>query len=276
MMPDGTSPEPLPSPVGAETQASTRGVTAVAEVWSLGDLILFLAFGFLSLLAAYVLVVAGYELLSTWKGWRLTTGGLATNPFIALTLQSVSYMFLLGFTYLLVAIRHRQPFWRALGWRKPTLRQGLGYLLGGAAMMVAIRFAPPLLPDSGSFPLEQLFTSPAAAYAVGAFAILIAPLMEEVIFRGVLFAIFERRVGLRFAVLSTAVLFAALHAQEYWQAWNHLLMILFVGLVLSAARGITGSLASSVLLHMGYNTSMMAGLFFATHYFQNLPGVISS
>jgi uncharacterized protein len=214
-------------------------------------------------------------LLSTWKGWRLTSGGFATNPYIALTLQSVFYMFLLGFTYLLVAIKYQQPFWRALGWRKPNLRQGLGYLLGGGVMMVAIRLAPPLLPDSGSFPLEQLFSSPAAAYAVGAFAILIAPLMEEVIFRGVLFAIFERRAGLGFAVLSTAMLFAGLHAPEYWRAWNHLLMIMFVGLVLSAARGITGSLASSVLLHVGYNTGMMASLFFATHYFQNLPAVLS-
>ena len=83
-----------------------------------------------------------------------------------------------------------------------------------------------------------------------------------------LFAILERTVGLRFAVVATAVLFAGLHVQEYWPAWHHMIMILLVGMVFSLARGMSGSLTPSIIIHMGYNTLMMAGLFFSTQHFR--------
>ena len=109
-------------------------------------------------------------------------------------------------------------------------------------------------PDTQDFPLEKLFNSRTASYAIGAFAISVAPVVEELVFRGLLFAIFERAVGMRFAVVTTAVLFAGLHVPEYWHAWNHMLMILVVGMVFSLARGMTGSLTPSIILHIGYNS----------------------
>jgi len=96
--------------------------------------------------------------------------------------------------------------------------------------------------------------------------------VEEVVFRGLLFAIFERAMGWRFAVVTTAVLFAGLHAPEYWHAWNHLIMILVVGLVFSLARGATGSLAPSIILHLGYNSLIMTGLFVSTQHFRMTSG----
>jgi hypothetical protein len=143
-------------------------------------------------------------------------------------------------------------------------------------MSAVVLLVPPILPDADKFPLEQLFSSRASAYAVGAFAILVAPPMEELLFRGLLFAIFERQVGWRFAVLATAVLFAGLHVPEYWRAWNHILMILLVGVAFSLARGVTGSLAPSVLLHLGYNASMMIGVFIQTHHFRTFHSLLVS
>ena len=137
-------------------------------------------------------------------------------------------------------------------------------------MTVGIALLPPVLPDATQFPLENLFSSRAAAYAIGAFAILVAPFMEEMIFRGILFAIFESQVGLRFAILITAILFGGLHVPEYWGAWNHMFLIFLVGLVFSLARGRSGSLAPSVFLHVGYNASMMIALFISTEHFRNL------
>jgi membrane protease YdiL (CAAX protease family) len=114
-----------------------------------------------------------------------------------------------------------------------------------------------------------------ASYVVGAFALLVAPFMEEMIFRGVLFAIFERRAGVGFAVVATALLFAGLHVPEYWRAWNHAILILVVGGVFSLARAKTGSLAPCVFLHLGYNASMVAGLFLQTQHFRTLQGMLA-
>ena len=184
----------------------------------------------------------------------------------------VFYLFLFGAVYGLVAIRGRLPFRQALKWRGIPLAKALGYFVAGLVLAIAVQLAPVVFPDQTNFPLQQLFTSPAVAYALGVFAVLLAPLMEELIFRGVLFAIFEDQVGLRFAIIITAVLFTAMHIPEYLGAWNHIFLLLIVGLVFSFVRGITGSLVPSVLLHTAYNLCQVVLLFIATDHFRNFQG----
>lgn len=265
-----TSEQPTPGTVSPESPEPFPPPEPSAGRWTLRSLVFFLAFALVALVSSNLLVVAGYTILKPWMGWRLSDRALGENAFFLLALQSVFYSFILLYLYLLVVVNYRQPFWSALAWRRLTLKQLFACLAGGIVLAGAVLSAPTLLPEAPEFPLERLFSSPAAGYAVGSFAILVAPLMEELIFRGLLFRIFEHRLGLRSAVLITAVMFAGLHVPEYWGAWNHAFMILVVGLVFSLARGITGSLAPSVVLHVAYNSSMMAGLYFSTNRFHNL------
>lgn len=239
------------------------------DSWTLRDLFLFLAFLPIGFLAANLLAAAGYSLLHPGLG-HLSKEKLAADPFFLLALQAVFYGLLLVYVYLLVVLVHTQPFWRMLRWRGITFKRAMGFLAGGAVMTVAIALLPPLLPDATQFPLQDLFNSRAAAYAIGAFAVLVAPFMEELIFRGVLFGIFESLMGLRSAILITALLFGGLHVPEYWGAWNHMFLLFLVGLVFSLVRGRTGSLAPSVFLHAGYNSSMMVALFLSTQHFHNM------
>lgn len=269
-MPEGNLPRQEVGPTEVPLQPAPHRSPAP---WSLWDLGFFLAYGALALLFSNLVVLAGYSLLQPVMGWHTPSRALRENPFFLLTLQTVFHGLVLGYVYLLVVANYRQPFWAALQWRNPTAHETVRFVLGGLLLAVAVRLAPTLLPEREDFPLQRLFSSPAAAYAVTAFAVLIAPFMEELIFRGVLFSIFERQVGIRFAVVSTAVLFAGLHVQEYWGAWNHVLLILLVGMVFSLARGLTGSLAPSVILHLAYNAALMAGLFFETRHFRALPGM---
>lgn len=247
---------------------------APQEIWTLRDLLLFVGFIPFALLAANLLVYVGYVALRPFTGWHTPVDSLPSNTFFLLILQSLFYFFILGYLVLLARIQHHQPFWRSLGWKKPTGRQVLVCLAGGGVLALVIILAPPLLPDAEGFPLERLFTSRAACYAIGAFAIGVAPVIEELVFRGLLFAIFERAMGVRFAIATTAVLFAGLHVPEYWHAWNHVLMILLVGAVFSMARGKSGTLTPSILLHVGYNTCTMAGLFFTTQHFRVLDALL--
>ncbi len=240
------------------------------KLWGFRDLFFFVAFAFLALPMAYLATLGGYFLLKSSLGLRIPLIALQDNPFFLLSLQTAFYGLLLGYIYFLVVVSYRQPFWRALRWRHPTGRQAAGFLLGGIVLAFAVRITPTLLPERQNFPLERLFTSPAAAYAVGAFAILVAPFMEELIFRGLFFSILEHRRGVVLAVVITALLFAGLHVPEYWRAWNHVLMIVVVGFAFSLARGLTGSLAPSVVLHLAYNASQMTFLFFDTDRFRNL------
>ena len=95
--------------------------------------------------------------------------------------------------------------------------------------------------------------------------------MEELLFRGLLFAFFEKHGGLTFAVIATALLFAGLHIPEYWGLWDHVVMILIVGVVFSLVRGMTRSVMPSYILHLAYNGTLMLLLYFHTYYFQKFP-----
>jgi membrane protease YdiL (CAAX protease family) len=257
------------------SQAPAQPATQPPPAWNLRDLALFFGLGAVALAIAYVLVVPGYSALAPSIGWHVPPKDNQETAFLSLVLQSVFYFLLFGAVYLLVAIRKRLPFWKAMKWRAPGTLKTLGYFALGATLSVAVQFAPILFPDRSDFPLSQLFTTPAIAYAVGGFAVLVAPLMEELVFRGVLFSIFEDQAGPIFAVIASAALFTGLHVPEYRGAWNHLFLLFFVGLVFSLARGLTGSLAPSVFLHASYNLCQLVVLYFASDHFRALQGVLT-
>jgi membrane protease YdiL (CAAX protease family) len=271
-----TTPEPSGSeipPVAAELQGPVFQTAPPPELWRLRDLGFFIAYAMFTLMLAPFLLLMVYAILQPLAHWRTTATVAATQPIFAVAAQAVSYVMILAFVYVLVAVHYGLPFWTALKWRRLGVSRGSRLFLGGIAMAFFVLGASSLLPDKKPFPLEQMFNSPASAYTVAAFAILAAPFMEELIFRGVLFTFFERHAGLGFAVISTALLFAALHVPEYWGAWNHVLLILMVGFIFSLARGTTDSLAPSVILHVAYNAALMVMLFFATHHFRTIQAV---
>ena len=187
-------PPPLESPVTEAGKSPLRD-------WTLRDLLLFIAFVPIGLFIANTLVLVGYMLLRPTLHWHLTKEQLSTDPFSLLALQVIFYGLMFAFIYFLVVVGHRQSFWPALRWQRIRVGQALACLAGGALLTVAIALIPPVLPDAAHFPLENLFSSRAAAYGIGAFAILVAPFMEEMIFRGILFGIFEAQIGLRSAIL---------------------------------------------------------------------------
>jgi len=262
-------------PVPAESAGPIFQTAPPPELWRLRDLGFFIAYAVFALVVVPFLLLMVYAILQPLAHWKMTATAAATNPILMVSIQLVSYVMIMAFVYVLVAVHYGLPFWTALKWRSPGVRQGLRLFLGGIAMVLVSLVVSHFLPDKNPFPLEQWFNSPAAAYTLAAFAIFVAPFMEELIFRGVLFTFFERHAGVRFAVISTALLFGALHVPEYWGAWTHALIILGVGLICSLVRGITDSLAPSVILHIVFNGSGIVMLFFATHHFHTLQAVVT-
>jgi len=262
---------PEPAPISdLPVPPLSEPIAHLAPLWGWRDLALFLPFAFLALFLANVLVVVGYMVMKGLAGRPYDLHEVQTNPVFVLVLQIILHALLFGFLYLLVVVYHRKPFWRSFKLRKPTRREVLAYIAAGLAVAIGVQLAPTLIPEKENFPLQQMFTSPQVALALGLFATLIAPFMEELIFRGFIFSIFERQVGMVFAIVGSAVLFAALHIPEYQGAWNHLLMIFLVGIVFSVVRGVTGSLTPSIIIHFAYNLSLMTLLFFATEHFRDL------
>ena len=96
-----------------------------------------------------------------------------------------------------------------------------------------------------------------------------APLMEELFFRGFLYPVLARRIGTVASILFTAVAFGLLHGAQLKYSWA-VLVIFLVGVILTTVRALTKSVAASFLVHVGYNGTLSVLLFIATGGFRHL------
>src|SRR5437879_9704329 len=82
------------------------------------------------------------------------------------------------------------------------------------------------------------------------FAVTLAPLMEELFFRGFLYPVLARRLGVGSGIFLTSAAFAVLHGAQLKYSWA-VLIIFLVGLALTIVRAVTKSVAACFLLHVG-------------------------
>ncbi len=185
-----------------------------------------------------------------------------------LLVEAVFYALILFYIYTVVALRHKMKFWLAMKWvRTPSTRPPWFYLIWGCMLSVLVQLLS--LPVTEKLPIERLFQTRNAAFALAAFGIVVAPLVEELIFRGFIYGALEFTWGVRAAVWISGVLFAAIHVPQL-RALPQILVILVVGLVLSWLRAQSGSLAAPYFVHLGYNTSLFIMLYVATQGFRRL------
>lgn len=85
-------------------------------------------------------------------------------------------------------------------------------------------------------------------YLAFATLVVIAPLAEEILFRGYLYGKIRKYVPMWLAMLLVSALFGAVHGQ-----WNVGIDVFALSLVLCALREITGSIWAGILLHMMKN-----------------------
>ena len=84
---------------------------------------------------------------------------------------------------------------------------------------------------------------------------LLAPIAEELLFRGWLYTALRARLRFRWSFLITAALFAAMH----WDAnHRHMVLVLPLAVALGVLRETTGSIKPTVLLHAVYNLVIIA------------------
>lgn len=89
-------------------------------------------------------------------------------------------------------------------------------------------------------------------------ALLLAPLGEELLFRGQLFRRLAARAGLPAAYATTALLFAAIHLNAHG-----FIVYAWLALVFGRVYAVTGRLGAAVAVHFGNNAITLAALLFA-------------
>src|SRR5580658_5600470 len=113
-----TDPPPEVPPLLAESTPPLEP----RQIWTLRDFLLFVAFVPFAFFVSDVLILVGYSALKPFMGWHATTEAAQSKTLFLLAMQSVFYTLLLGFLVVLSKAQHGQPFWKALGWKQPTLK----------------------------------------------------------------------------------------------------------------------------------------------------------
>jgi membrane protease YdiL (CAAX protease family) len=191
----------------------------------------------------------------------------------------------------------RRPLLAGLQWNAQSVRRHWWKLMavGIACCFFALAFHK-LLHFPNRTPMSELLTTPAAVWTLWAFSITLAPLCEEVVFRGFLLPAFAtacdwtaeklaRRPApallrgghphwslpaMILAAIPTSLLFAAIHSSQNANAWGPFVLLVAVSLVLCAVRLATRSVAASTLTHATYNCTLFVVLFFQTQGFHHL------
>ncbi len=348
-----------------------------------------------------LLIVTAALLVGTVVFSAIAVGVLMTTPqfrgtniraitehpsmYIVVPAMGAAYAVMLAVLHLLAVIR-QQPFWKSLNWNWPQAMKPAAFLGGGVVLSVVAGMLQKVLPTPKNLPIEDMFREPGAVWFLAVLGVVIAPFVEEVLFRGLLYPIanswltgvlqsqqrirrgrlvflflvvwglaahmvppkfvllmsfgiflgvavvsviraipgnptasrmilpglafivwgqfashlpqrglimaslglllvvvamtvlglqqesnpLATRVAIGLSVITTAAAFAMVHGEQLAQSWSPLLVLFVVGTVLTLTRAATKSVASSFLVHLGYNFTLFGLLYLATDHFRHM------
>jgi len=348
-----------------------------------------------------LLIVTAALLVGTVVFSAIAVGVLMTTPqfrgtniraitehpsmYIVVPAMGAAYAVMLAVLYLLAVVR-QQPFWKSLNWNWPQAMKPAAFLGGGVVLSVVAGMLQKVLPTPKNLPIEDMFREPGAAWFLATLGVVIAPFVEEILFRGLLYPLANRwlvdvlqsqrrirrgrliflflvpwgfaahmlpakgvllmsfavlvgvamvfllraipgdpaasriilpglvfivwgqlashlpqrglimaslglllvvvamtvlglqqesnplatRVAIGLSVITTAAAFAMVHGEQLAQSWSPLLVLFVVGTALTLTRAATKSVASSFLVHLGYNLTLFGLLYLATDHFRHM------
>jgi membrane protease YdiL (CAAX protease family) len=183
---------------------------------------------------------------------------LADPGFILISVAAVipAHLLTFGLIWWVVTGYGKRSFRELMGWRWSNRLGALEFFACAGVVLVLLvcnyqiaRHFP-----GGDTDLEKIIlSSMAARYIVVVLATLSAPLVEESIYRGMLYPALQRALGAVWAVLIVAALFALVHVYQYRANIGVIMAISLLSLTLTLVRAWTGRLLPCVIIHFLFN-----------------------
>ena len=200
------------------------------------------------------------SLLTIGLGYLLL-GQSPTQVQIAIPSQFAAYGLWLAAVWALL----RSPaatFWQSVRWTWPDAGPWI-YLALGPALALAAGLLANLLQAKNiqNNLMEQLLSDPVGCRLLVLFGVTGAPLIEELLFRGIMLPVALRSLGIPAALFATSIPFALMHGPMYDWSWQHLSLLVLVGIAFGLVRIRANSTLASTITHGAYNLMMFAGYF---------------
>jgi membrane protease YdiL (CAAX protease family) len=265
-----------PLPAAASTLFDSRYPADLQISWSWPHFVLFTLFAIISLTVIQGVMMVFYAPHQSMSPQQLEAY-LLSKPQFALGSMVIWYAAIFFFLYVTLSLLRGHSFWECLGWRKiapgpgQSAKSPMVYFFAGCglSLMVAILSSRLRAPDNS--PMEELFKNRHTALLFVAMAVLIAPLVEETLFRGYLYPLFARSFGITPGIVLTGVLFGLMHGAQLGWTWGLVTILIVVGIVFTFVRARTGSVFASFLMHLGYNSLISIAALIGTRGFTQNP-----
>ena len=253
----------------------------------LGHALVFLAIAGLSLLLT--------QLMFLGVSHPIATRSIAISPKLLVGSEALSYVATLALSWFIFPLLWKRPFATGIQANPDAARRNAIRLIPiGLVLSFAVQAISSLMTMPKNIPMDDFFRTRSDIWLITAFGTLLAPLFEEILFRGFLlpaFAIAYDWLSLPrtpaayeqwhsnnnittpafvFSAVLTSILFAALHGQQTAFAWPVLLLLFCVSLVLCFVRLRLRSVMASTLIHVSYNATIFLTAFIATGGYRHL------
>ncbi len=158
---------------------------------------------------------------------------------------------------------HRRS-WQRISLRKIDSSAALRSVVWGVAVLFLMSFLMIILNHflPGGLPPQNVesllhFGPPPVAFATAMFLMaFLAPIAEEMLFRGYLYESLKRHYNVRMAMLTTSIAFALVHADVY-----RFVPLVIGGYVLNLVAEREKSILASIITHATWNACMLAMAF---------------
>ncbi len=217
------------------------------------------------------------------------------SPKLLVASEAITYLATLAASWFLFPLLWKRSFPSGIEANPDAARRNAFRLIPiGLALSFTVQAVSSLATMPKNIPMDDFFRSPSDVWIITLFGVLLAPLFEEVLFRGFLLPAFAIAYdwlslprtpaardlwnstnkitlpALIFSAVLTSIFFTALHGQQVAYAWPVLILLFCVSLVLTFVRLRLRSVLASALVHASYNFTIFLTAFIATGGYRHL------
>jgi hypothetical protein len=234
-----------PAPVAGD---AGWGLAAAFGVW-------FASVGLL-VMGSVLALVAYFIVRRSPMNAEVLQRALASDPLLILFSVAATlpvHLLTFGIAWAAVTGFGKRSFREAVGWRWGE-RFGFWTCVGLAVGLWVFGILLAMLLGGQETDIDRIIASSnAARFGIAFLAVATAPIVEETVYRGVLYAPLERAAGRNVAVVVVAVMFAAVHFAQYWNNLGVVAAVTVLSFTLTWVRARTGSLLPCFAIHTAFN-----------------------
>jgi membrane protease YdiL (CAAX protease family) len=244
--------------------------------WGWLDLLWLVVIAFAGTIVLSMIVVMGFAFSGV--SFHQLQDSISDKNLLLIINQALLSVGLLIFLSAQMRLRFGLPFWQTIGWRPldtektPRSVAYLGFILSGFLLSVLVSLGSSALHTKTQLPIEEFFHDRTSALLLMTLGVLLAPVLEETIFRGYIYPVAARSFGVTGGVLFTGTIFGLLHASQLWGGWGQIALLVVVGIVFTYARAATRTVLASYLMHVSYNSFLFLAMAVGSHGFRHFPG----